>query len=332
MSVDEVERQFREVNAYNLFYSSLTPRASPSLYEKGWRLPMMFYEIDDTYSGIHAEPDFVLYDGDTCLLVEIKSGNNIEQDYIDQLERYNSISIDGMIEELEAAEVPERTQYDGDVRHIESCIVYQDMDEEWVKECRTAENCREMLEGMESESPILAQDYGGELRTIAGDFDSGRLDALFSSGVELPVNPKEEIMLTEQMEKEVLAVAICDSWGEQAIDHGDPVECNVSEVRDYFAPRFNIPPKKANRVLYYLSEIGACNHVEDLTYEFTRSHLSEILSIKQTVRDSRVEEVLDDVDEEHIPDERQGTLTMDYDEDGEESVANDEDTQTTGDS
>ena len=76
-----------------------------------------------------------------------------------------------------------------------------------------------------------------------------------------------------------------------------------------------------NRVLYYLTEIDACNHVEDLTYEFSRNHISEVMSIVQTVRDQRVEEVLDDVDEDHIPDERQTTLDMVSD----EALANDVD-------
>lgn len=306
-----VVRQFREVNAYNLFYSSLGPRASPSLSEQGWRLPMMFYEINDTYEQITAEPDFVLYDGDCCLLVEVKSGNNINSEYVDQMERYNSVSIDGIEDEFESAEVTDKTPYDGDVLNLESCIVYQDIDEEWVQECRTqSEDCREMLEDLESEAPVLAQDYGGKLRCVAGQFESARLQSLFSEGIELPVNPKEEIMLTEQMEKEVLAVAICGAWGEQTMDHEGPVQTNVTEIRDHFAPRFNIPPQKVNRVLYYLTKIGACDHVEDFSYEFTRNHLSEILSIKETVRTERVESVLEGVDEDHIPHEYQTTLDI----------------------
>lgn len=116
------------------------------------------------------------------------------------------------------------------------------------------------------------------------------------------------------MEKEILAVAICGIWGEQAVGYDDSVEVNVNQIRDHFAPTFNVPPKRVNRVLYYLTEIGACDHVEDLTYEFSHSHISEVLSIIQTVREERVEEVLDGVDEAHIPDEKQATLDMVSDE------------------
>lgn len=40
--ISEWERQRREVNAYNLFYSCLTARASPNLTTEGWCLPVMF--------------------------------------------------------------------------------------------------------------------------------------------------------------------------------------------------------------------------------------------------------------------------------------------------
>lgn len=312
----EVERQMREVRCYNLFYSIMTARASPCLADQGWFLPLFFGELNDSYTNTTVEPDFVLYDGDICLLVELKSGNNIDDRHIDQMERCNDLSIDGIEEELRDANVMEKTPYDGSVRTIDSCIVYQDIDEEWVSNCRNEwEDCQEMLEKLEQETAVLTQDHGGELRRLAGEFESNRLQRLFDDGIELPVSPKEEIILTEQMEKEVLAIAICDIWGEQVVDYEDPVQTNVNEVRDYFAPRFNIPTRRVNRTLYFLHKIDACDHVEDLTYEFSRDHIGEILQIKTTVRNDRVEDILEEDDEEHIPDEQQSTLDMDFSED-----------------
>lgn len=304
-----------EKQTYNLFYSALTARASPCLADRGWRVPIKFGEIDDSYAGVVARPDFVLYDGDICLLVEVKSGDNIRDRNISQMERCNQLTIDGVEEELEAADVRGKTPYDGEVQTIDRCIVYHDIDEAWVEQCREEwENCQEQLERLEQEAAVLTQDFGSTLRRVAGEFESGRLQHRFDQGVELPENPKEEFVLTEQMEKEILAVAICGIWGEQAVGYDDPVEVNVNQIRNHFAPTFNIPPRRVNRVLYYLTEIGACDHVEDLTYEFSRDHISEVLSIIQTVRGARVEEVLNDVDEDHIPDERQATLEMVADE------------------
>ena len=324
----EVDRQLREKQTYNLFYSALTARASPCLADHGWRAPIKFGEIDDPYAGVVARPDFVLYDGDTCLLVEVKSGDNIRDRDIAQMERCNRLTIDGVEEELEAADVRDKTPYDGEVQTIDRCIVYHDIDEAWVEQCREEwENCQEQLERLEQQAAVLTQDFGGMLRCVAGSFESGRLQHRFDDEVELPENPKEEFVLTEQMEKEILAVAICGIWGEQAVGYDDAVEVNVNQIRNHFAPTFNVPPQRVNRVLYYLTEIDACNHVEDLTYEFSRDHISEVMSIVQTVRDQRVEEVLDDVDEDHIPDERQTTLDMVSDEalanDGDEEVVDD---------
>ena len=329
----EVDRQLREKQTYNLFYSSLTARASPCLTDHGWRVPITFGEINDSYADVVARPDFVLYDGDTCLLVEIKSGDNIRDRDIDQMERCNQLTIDGVQEELAAANVQDKTPYNGEVQTIDRCIVYHDIDEEWIDQCRNEwEDCREQLEQLEQEAAVLTQDFGGTLRRVAGEFESGRLQHRFDDGVELPENPKEEFVLTEQMEKEILSVAICGIWGEQAVGYDDAVEVNVNHIRDYFAPTFNVPPKRVNRVLYYLTQIDACDHVEDLTYEFSRDHISEVLSITQTVRDQRVEEVLDEIAEDHIPDEEQATLDMVSDEDvanvddkGEEDISDDRD-------
>ncbi|WP_152422513.1 hypothetical protein [Natrinema pallidum] len=306
----EVDRQFREKQTYNLFFSAMTARASPCLADLGWRMPVKFGEINDTYSGVDSEPDFVLYDGDTCLLVEIKSGNNIEDRHIRQMQRCNELTIDGVEEELENANVREKTPYDGSVQTIDRCIVYHDIDEDWIGQCRNEwQSCQKQLERLEEEAAVLTQDFGGKLRRVAGEFKSGRLQNRFNRGIELPENPKEEFVLTEQMEKEILAVAVCGIWGEQSMGYENPVQVSVNQVRDHFAPVFNVPPDRVNRVLYYLQKVGACNHVEGLTYEFSHNHISEVLQITQTVRENRVDDVLEDINH-NLPDEQQTTWDM----------------------
>lgn len=304
-----VERQFKEIAAYNLFYSAMTGRANPCLADLGWVLPFYFGELHDPYEQITTKPDFVLYDGTVCWCVEVKSGSNIEQRDIDQMSESNDLSIDGVENAFYDADVQGRTPYDGTVEQIDNCIIYHDINEEWMEKCRNEwANCRERLVDLEGETAILTQRHGGRLRKLAGEFKTPTLRSLFNEGVKLPQNPKEEILLTEQMEKETLAVAICDIWGDQVVGYEDPVTTNVNQVRDYFAPRFNISPEKANRTLYYLTVIGACDHVEDLNYQFARSNMREIMNIKNTVRDERVEEVLSRQNERDIPDEHQTTL------------------------
>jgi len=303
------DRQRREADTYNLFFSSLTSRADPSLSERGWFAPAMFAEFQDIRNDLEASPDFVLYDGDICLLVEMKSGNNIEDRHIRQMHNCSSFSIDAIEDELDNVQVDEKTPYDGSVRTVDSCTVYHDMDEEYIQDCRNEwEGCRKALERLESETAILTQDFGGDLRRIAGEFESNRLQRLFDDGVTLPQNPSNQIMLTENMEEEILAVAICDVWGEKAVNHEDPIKVNVNEIMSYFAPRFNLPSKRVNRVLYYLDKIGACDHTDGLEYEFSYGHLSDILTIEQTVRDNPVEETLTEQDEDDMPDGSQQTI------------------------
>jgi hypothetical protein len=274
-------------------------------------MPMTFGRIDDPYNDVTAYPDFVLYDGDIALFVEIKSGDNIADRDIEQMSKCSSLSIQSVEEGLRTARVEEKTPYDGSVEATDSCVVYMNIDEEYIKKCRTQwDACASQLEAMEQEAAILTQDYGGELRKVAGKFESGRLERTFSEGVTLPENPPEEFMLTEQMEKEVLAIAICDIWGERTLDTNGSVETNVNEIRDFFAPRFKLPPKRVNRTLYYLTEIDACEHVDGYTYQFSREHISGILGVVNQLRTEPVNATLDDVDETHIPDEHQTTLDM----------------------
>ena len=315
----KVERQLREVNTYNLFFSALTERADPSLASSGWTMPMSFGVVEDPYNDVKAEPDFVLYDGDIVLFVEIKSGNNIENRHIDQMKRCNALSIQGIEEELTDAKVQAKTPYDGSVESFDCSIVYMDIDEEYIEKCRSEwDNCAEQLEAMEEQAAVLTQDYGGALRKIAGQFESGRLERTFTEGISLPENPPEQFMLTEQMEKETLAIAICDIWGERILDTATHVETNVNEIRDFFAPKYNLPPQRVNRTLYYLTEVDACEHIDGFKYRFNGDHISGILGIVNELRKESVEDTLADVDEDHIPDEHQATLDMVDD----ETVAN----------
>jgi hypothetical protein len=109
------ERQRREVNSYNLFYSAVTGRANPSLAEHDVQVPMIFPVIEDRPNDVRAEPDFVLYDGETCILVEVKSGNNIEDRHICQMEECDSVSIETAEDALRTAQVRQKTKHDGTV-------------------------------------------------------------------------------------------------------------------------------------------------------------------------------------------------------------------------
>ncbi len=294
MTVTAGERQRREVNTYNLFYSAVTARADPPLSSRGVRIPVMFPVFDDKSEGrdIEAEPDIVLYDGSTCALCEIKSGNNIDERDIEQMAQCDQVTIETAEEELKNAQVREKTGYDGSVTAVESVIVYQDMDEAYVEETqRESEDFRHALDQLTEHAVLMTQDYGDDLRKLEGEFDDdGAMQSALRAGVTLPENPPDEIMLTEGLEPEILAVAVTDIWGEQALDYEEGVVVSREEVRDHFAPRHNVNPGDLELVFEFLTDIGACEEVESHRYEFRRDHISEILGVEEMVMEQRVED------------------------------------------
>lgn len=290
----EGERQRREINSYNLFYSAITARADPPLAAHGVRIPVMFPVIEDRPNGVRAEPDMVLYDGEVCVLVEIKSGNNIDQRDIKQMRECAALNIEAIEDALKDAQVREKTGYDGTVTAVEPIIVYQDLDEVYVEETRAeSDRFSDTVNELTDYAVMMTQDYGSELRVLAGNFnETGGLQSLLQTGIELPINPPDEIMLTEGMEHEILAMAICDIWGEQAVDHDDGVDVTRNEVRDYFAPRHNIDLGDLDLVFKFLVDFGACDRVDNHHYEFTREHMGRILTVESQVMDKSVKEYL----------------------------------------
>ena len=292
----EGERQRREVNSYNVFYSSVTSRADPSLSEHGVTVPLFFPRIEDHRNGVTAEPDFVVYDGETVVLVEVKSGNNVDQRHVDQLQWNDAVDVRTAEETLRSAQVRERTEHDGDVFAVESAIVYQDLDEAYVEEARKrSEQFRSTLAELTEYGVVMTQGRGSTLRPVAGTFDAdGVVQRLLSNGVTLPTNPPDQILLTENMECEILAIAIADIWGEAALDSDDGKTVSRNEVRDYFAPRHNVSLDDLSLVFEFLTEHGACECVdaEAHRYEFRREHIQQVLAVESVLMEQTVEEYL----------------------------------------
>ena len=121
----------------------------------------MFVEIPDPRNDVDVEPDFALFNGSTLLLAEIKSGTNINQRDIRQMEAAEELSIEAAIEWLRDAE-PEAAGYDPNgLTNIESAIVYY---RDFIEECRDLSNCSEALEEVSEHCTVLSQKKGGDLR------------------------------------------------------------------------------------------------------------------------------------------------------------------------
>jgi hypothetical protein len=172
---------------------------------------------------------------------------------------------------------------------LEPVIVYQDLDEQYIDEAQESSSFCSALETVTEHATLMTQDYGGELRVLRGEFNSDNdLPRLLRCGIELPQNPPDDIMLTEGMEPEILTMAISDIWGEKALDHDEGVTVTRNEVRDYFAPRHNVPLDDLDVVFSFLQEFGACGSVEGQshTYKFEREHVPAILGVESHVMDN----------------------------------------------
>ena len=278
------ERQRGELEAYNTFYSSFTGRASDeSFSDHGYFIRGLFATVRRA-GGTDADPDFVLYDGETLILVEVKQGNNIEPRHVDQLKACTGVSITEAEDYLRANQAAEETPYDGRVSSVEACIVYSGLDEEYIEEWRGESDAfTEQLEDLESVAPVLGQQPGDKLRVLTGGFDSSALQAWLSEGIEVPQNPKKQFFLTDGLEMESLAVSICQLWGERAVKGSDGVVVGVSDVRERFDYRPPSIPDIAD-VFQMLEHIGACDQADtDREYIFEPKHMSEILNIERTV-------------------------------------------------
>ena len=247
--------------------------------------------------GQDAEPDFVLYDGQTCILVELKSGNNIGDRDIRQMRMNDEVDIETLEDELKNARVSSKTGYDGKVTSKETVIVYHDLDEEYIEENRGSKSFSQSIEKLTDHAVLMTQDYGGELRTLEGDFvDNNQLQRLLRQGIELPKNPPDEIMLPEDSGREALAMAVCDVWGEKALDHEDGVEVTREEVRNYFSPQHNISIGDLDMVFEFLDDFGACDAVDEddneHRYRFTRQHMETVLEVEKQVMNESIRDYL----------------------------------------
>ena len=281
------ERQKRELESYNLFYSAYTGRADEdSLSDNGYVVVSRFPEIE--YRGGAARPDFILYDESTFLQVEVKTGDNIEKRDIKQMERCEEVTIEAAEEYLGDAKVEERFGYGTTVDTVEGCVIYQGMDEGFVEECKDSANCRESLSELKEVAPILTQGFGSTLRLLEGRFSVHSLNIIFEEGIELPNNPKKEVFLTDGVEVESLVVAICLIWGKQA--RSEEVTVDPQEVISRFAPRRNVRNTEVSEAFGFLEKRGICSkeRVEAgdemaTRYVFSPADMGTILNIERII-------------------------------------------------
>jgi len=284
---DHWERQQREIESYNIFYSAFHGiDGGPTLKTLGFRNPYRFPQIPIRNRNKPAEPDVAIFNGEVLLLVEIKSGKNCNKSHLEQMEHCDSVTIEDGINWLKNAQVTRYGMDHNDLENIEPAIVYDKS--RYEEEIEPYADDR--LDDIASYSPILSQSKGGKLSIERGSFGENALDSFFADGVPLPEVPPPTIYLTEGLERESLAVSICLDHVIRELKHGR-VELSPTDVEDIY-PRRAVELDDIVHVLDFLDEVGACRF-DNEKYVFEQGHQRNFLDVKRIVSEERVDDYMD---------------------------------------
>lgn len=281
------ERQRREIDAYNIFYSAFHGvEGGRTLKDLGFKHPLRFPEIPIRNRQNPAEPDIVVYNDETLLLVEIKAGANVTPRHRKQMERCEAVSIEDGEVFLKDAQIGDYELDHTNLENIESAIVY--LEEPYQTEI--APYADELLSDIADLAVVMTQSKGGQLQIQRGSFAESELDSFLSSGISLPDVPSPTIYLNEEVEKECLAVSICFDHIIKDLKDG-PVSLTPSRVDDLY-PNRAIRVDDVIDVLDFLDECGACKK-EDNTYIFKQRHQENIFNVKDLVSQQRVDDYME---------------------------------------
>jgi hypothetical protein len=286
---EDWSRQKRELDSYNTFFSAIKGEVTgQGLHNLGYRLVGRFLHVPDSRNDVEPSPDFLLYNGETLLLVEVKSGENIATRDIEQMEDSNALSIEAAQNYLNNTEIRSRGLNPDELRHVQPCIVYyEDFIEE---ECKPYDGCVESLNELSGEAAVLTQDKGSDLRLESGEVADPSLEASLNDGIQLPQIPDKNVYLTEGVEKECLAFSICHDCVMNNMGKGR-IRITAADVTEFYANR-EIPLHRVSSVLSFLDEVGACRRRDEGEYEFTAAHMSNIMEVEEQLRERNVDEWL----------------------------------------
>lgn len=288
------ERQKREIDSYNLFNSAIKRRHDTSgLHEHGYKLVGNFLRVPDHRNEVVVDPDCTLYDGDVVLFIEIKSGENINEGHISQMDEYNTLGREAVEEFLKDTKITSQGLQPQGFDTFDHCIVYY---EDFIQKCKEEwQGCREMLEELKDVSPIVTQMRGSTLKHDCGSFNSDTLESLLGEGIELPQATDKQIYLTENVEHECLSYSICHDIVLNNLK-GRHYEISPSDVRNFYGR--NIPLGKIKRCFQFLEHIEACTSSSNGGYRFSESNISNIIDIGSKLKEKSVEEHLEEVDDD----------------------------------
>lgn len=283
------ERQKQEIDSYNVFYSAIKGLdAQKSLLNVGYRPVGNFLKIRDGREDAESYPDIVLYNNESLLLVEIKSGNSVDQDHLEQLEPASQISIEAGRDFLRDADLRDPALDPNELTNIEPLIVYP---VSTILSCRSSDQCTARLERMSEHGCVLSQEKGGHLQLEAGTLEAPRLQTMLDTGIALSKHPDTTIYLSENTEPEILSYSICMDIVRPQFKTEQTVEVGFEDVFAWYRGR-SIKRRHLAHAFSFLSQEGICRDTGD-SYAFSRSKASDLMKVDEKLREKPVEDWID---------------------------------------
>lgn len=293
MAVNHWERQKKEIDAYNVFYSAFHGvNGGSTLNDLGFRKPRRFPEINIRGQSDDAEPDIAVYNGSTLLLAEVKSGGNVGERAVDQMGRCASVTIEDAKSYLKDAKMSNYGLDPNSLSTVDPCIVF--FRDRFYADIEGDRHDEQDLQSIENQlgCPVLTQKRHSQLTIARGNFADTGLHSFLSSGVPLPKIPPQSIFLNEAIEKESLAVSICFDHVLRDLKNGR-VTLTPETVADLYTMRA-VSYRDIKNTLQFLSDVGACRESDDEKYVFEQAHQTNIFNIKDILSEQRVDDFLDD--------------------------------------
>jgi len=286
----DLNSQITELDSINLFSTSIEGMADITLHSSFKMLNYNSYyflrfKIPIIENNIEKQkiisPDVLLWNNEKelALIIEVKGGNSIDEENVNQLEKYEQISVRQIQTRLRNIKdnptITVKRKYIG--------IVYN---ESTIESCRQSKACIERLENLIGKYMVFTQSLGGLLRILnqnSLDFDT-QLKKILIDGINLPMNPPRTIYLTDTPCLKGVIWGIVN-YIHDSFFSGEEIDEIVIDPFELKRRDFSYSRVKASRLrlaLEYLTEFRLCIRDEN-NYIFEFNNFDNPLNIFERI-------------------------------------------------
>lgn len=285
------DKQKRELESYNVFYSAIKGVGpQQSLYDLGYRVVGNFLIVPDNRNDAECHSDIVLYNNETLMLVEIKSGNSVRKRHERQMNTAGEISIEAAREFLQDTDLDDPILDPSELEYVQPVIVYY---QSTIDSCHQSSGCRSRLDQMGEQGCVVSQAKNGHLKMVNGTVHTGSLETVLQEGIELPKFPDTSVYLTDNADREILSYSICIDLVRPQFNTERTISVEIDDIYERYRGR-QIERRHIIDALDFLAKIGICRKRSDREYIFSRDNISKIMSVGEYLEGKLVTEWLEE--------------------------------------